>query len=76
MLPTETDLAMATGVREGFVQGRPSDTNAKANLEQTSNESEVAGFSGEEQGATPARCCPRIHGGGGCGGAGWATADK
>ena len=70
MLPTETDLAMATGVREGFVQGRPSDTNANANLEQTSNESEVAGISGEEQGATPARCWPPLTHSGGCGSAG------
>ena len=35
--------ARVNWVREGFVQGKPSEMNAKANLKQTSNESEVAG---------------------------------
>ena len=54
LLSTATKTDLATGMREEFVQGKPSKSNAKTNHEQTSNESEVVGFSGEEQGSIPA----------------------
>ena len=42
---TETELTTSNGVRGGFAQVKPRETNVKANLEQTSNGSEVAGIS-------------------------------
>ena len=51
--PPDTELATYNGVRGGFAQGTP--CHARANPEQTPNESEVAGISGEAQGATPVR---------------------
>ena len=41
-----SELASSNGVREGFAHWRPRKANAGANPEQTPNESEVAGFSG------------------------------